>query len=321
MLLQARDANAVAAYLATAFQQRLSVDQILALFTTDGASAEGATVAILGTDHWVCVCHRLHNVVRHALEESEAAVVYTRLNTLAVKLGSTSTLSKAFERVQCEITQEDKPLHLLQSVPTRWTSEHAAGTRVLKKQVWKALCRPSREGLFDTFLPRETFSKTAKMELKALQSILDGFASVPTELQSESVPTLPLVASRIHRLTQPVQPRPAEVPVAAARLRACLYNQLQKRFDGLFDRPNFALCASALSPRFACLPWVSASTRDGVWHMPAEEAMKIVGPKDDPVSPDIVKQSLAVVREKLELLSREYLADPAPECEKDKQDR
>lgn len=311
----------MAAYLVTAFQQRLADNQILALFTTDGANAECATVATLGTDHWVCVCHRLHNVVKHALEESGAAAVYAHLNTLAVKFSNTATLSKAFERVQCEIAPEDQPLHLVQSVPTRWSSEHSAGARALKKNVWKALRRLSKEGLFDTFLPQEAFSKIAKADLKAFQGILDEFASVSTELQSERIPTLPLVASRIHRLNQLVQPRPDEVPVVAARLRACLRNQLQKRFDGLFSRPNFALCAAALSPRFACLPWVSTNTRDGTWDMLAEEAMKIVGPNDDLVSLNIIKQSLIMVREKLEKLSREYLADPAPECEKDKQDR
>ena len=105
----------------TAIQEEFGISEIGAM-TTDNASNNAVAARATGYDHVRCFAHTLQLAVNDGLGISSIARVIVRSRKLVAHFNKSTAATMALEEHQRKINPDQKPLHFISDVETRWNS-------------------------------------------------------------------------------------------------------------------------------------------------------------------------------------------------------
>ena len=164
----------------------------------------------------------------------------------------------------------------IMDVPTRWVSMFYMLERFLYLYPAYALC--ATRGDFDDLRAEEFVTPTEVRILQALLGALSPVEEFVRLVEGEKYATLELVPVLLRICFDSLSPHQQlpSISTTEKRFRSTLYMNMTARLGYILERPNLALAAAALSPRFGHLGFVREPVADAMW---AEMALWIADPE------------------------------------------
>lgn len=265
--LEARHTGAHIAEKVLELKDEFKIERVGALVTDNAANMLLAT-AEANLMHWPCYSHTL----QLAIEDSLKTAAITKALAFGRKLVghfSHSTTASAALKARQKSEGVQRPLSLIQSVPTRWNSQFFMAERLLKLRL------PVFAVLWDKNITSTSVRQQLDLPdsswkiLEDIVPVLEPCAEATEILTKEDTPTLSQVYMLLHQLVGVSLARSDDDSSTASSLKAALRKNLCQRFKLSASavpqkKTSPAMVATFLDPRYKSLKMLNQDDRNSL---------------------------------------------------------